>query len=93
MIGIYNYKKTDIFYIYPSEGKSDSVYIPFSIPLLAQKEKISETDIQKKEIQRAYKWLKDNNIKLKDVFDLAKMTNAVNFRDLIKDEKKHNKIL
>ena len=43
LLGIYNYKKTDIFYIYPSEGKRD-IYAYFAIPLLAQKEKISEKD-------------------------------------------------
>ena len=86
LIGIYNYKKTDIFYIYPSEGKRD-LYVYFSIPLLAQKEKISENEVRKKEAQKAYKWLKDNNIKLKDEFDLLKMTGAINFLAFIKSEK------
>jgi len=89
LIGIYNYKKTDVFYFFPSEGKRD-IYISFSIPLLALKEKISEPEIQKKEIQRAYKWIKDNNIKLKDGFDLANIPIALNFAPFIKDEK--NKI-
>ena len=86
LIGIYNYKKTDIFYFFPREGKTD-LYDSFSIPLLAQKEKISEPEVQKKEIQRIYKWLKDNNIKLKDGFDLANMTSVLNFAPFIKDEK------
>jgi len=86
LIGIYNYKKTDIFFFYPSEGKRD-LYVYFSIPLLAQKEKISENEVQKKEIQKAYKWLKDNNIKLEDEFDLLKMINVTSFLLFIKNEK------
>jgi len=86
LIGIYNYKKTDIFYIYPSEGKRD-IYVYFSIPLLAQKEKISENEVLKKETQKAYKWLKDNNIKLKDEFDLLKMISVTSFTPFIKNEK------
>jgi hypothetical protein len=86
LIGMYNYKKTDVFYFFPSEGKKN-VYNYFSITVLAQKKKTSEPEIQKKEIRRAYKWLKDNNIKLKDGFDLINMTNVSNFSLFIKDEK------
>ncbi len=86
LIGIYNYKKTDVFYFFPSEGKTN-LYVYFAIPVLAQKEKISETEIQKKEIQKTYKWLKDNNIKLKVGFDLVNMTGVLNFTPFIKDEK------
>jgi len=86
LLGIYNYKKTDIFYFFPSEGKRD-VYFYFSIPVLAQKEKISEAEIRKKEVQRIRKWLKDNNIELKDGFDLANMTNILGFMSFVKDEK------
>jgi hypothetical protein len=86
LIGIYNYKKTDVFYFFPSEGKTN-LYVSFAIPVLAQKEKISETEIQKKEIQKTYKWLKDNNIKLKVGFDLVNMTGVLNFTPFIKDEK------
>jgi len=90
LIGIYNYKKTDVFYFFPSEGKIDS-YISFSIPALAQKEKISEPEVHKKEIQRIYEWLKDNNIKLKDGFDQANMANVYGFRTFIKDVKTKRK--
>jgi|ETNmetMinimDraft_20_1059909.scaffolds.fasta_scaffold19397_1 hypothetical protein len=86
LIGIYNYKKSDVFYFFPSVGKQD-IYIYFSVPLLAQKEKISETEIQKKEIQKAYKWLKNNNIKLEDEFDLDKTFNILHFIGSIKNEK------
>ena len=86
LIGIYNYKKTDVFYFFPREGKID-LYFSFSIPMLAQKEKISEPEIQKKEIQRIYKWLKDNNIKLKDGTDLANTPTVHHFHLFIKDEK------
>jgi len=86
LIGIYNYKKSDVFYFFPAVGKQD-LYIYFSIPLLAQKEKISETEIQKKEFQKAYKWLKDNNIKLKDGFDLDKTFNVLSFLQFAKNEK------
>ena len=58
LVGIYNYKKIDVFYFYPVGGKQD-IYISFSIPLLSKKEKVSETEIHKKEVQKAYKWLKD----------------------------------
>jgi len=86
LLGIYNYKKTDVFYIFPSEGKRD-LYNSFSVPLLVMKEKISETEIQKKEIQKAYKWLKDNNIKLEDGFNSDKFINISSFIVLIKNEK------
>ena len=86
LIGIYNYKKSDVFYFFPSVGKQD-IYIYFSIPVLAQKEKISETEIEKKEIQKAYKWSKDNNIKLEDGFDLDKTFNILDFINFIKNEK------
>ena len=69
LVGIYNYKKIDVFYFYPIGGKQD-IYINLSIPLLSEKEKISEDEMHKKEVQKAYKWLKDNNIKLNDGFDL-----------------------
>ncbi len=88
LIGIYNYKKSDIFYFYPSEGKRD-VYNYISLPVLVQKEKISEpeTEVEKKEIQKAYKWLKDNNIKLEDEFDLDKISTMMKFINIIKNEK------
>ena len=86
LLGIYNYKKTDVFYFFPSEGKRD-IYNSISIPVLVQKEKISEIEIQKKEIQKAYKWLKDNNIKLEDRFDSDKFFNIMPFIDFIKNEK------
>ena len=89
LIGIYNYKKSDVFHFFPSVGKQD-IYIYFSIPVLAQKEKISETEIEKKEIQKAYKWLKDNNIKLEDGFDLDKIFGVLHFIKFLKNEK--NKI-
>ena len=86
LLGIYNYKKTDVFYFLPSEGKRD-IYVYFSTSMLAQKEKISEPEIQKKEIQKAYKWLKDNNIKLEDGFNSDKLPNILGFMDFIKNEK------
>ena len=86
LIGIYNYKKSDVFHFFPAVGKQD-LYIYFSIPVLAQKEKISETEIQKKEIQKAYKWLKDNNIKLEDGFDLDKIFGVLHFVKFLKNEK------
>jgi hypothetical protein len=86
LIGIYNYKKSDIFYFYPSEAKRD-VYNYISIPVLAQKEKISESEVQKKETQKAYKWLKDNSIKLEDEFDLDKIFNISYFIAIIKNGK------
>ncbi|GEM_PF-2465057 len=86
LIGIYNYKKSDVFYFFPPVGKQD-IYILFSIPLLAQKEKISETKIQKKEAQKAYKWLKDNNIKLEGGFDLDKAFSILYFIKFFENEK------
>ena len=86
LIGIYNYKKTDIFYFFPREGKTD-LYISFSIPMLAKKKKVSESEVQQKEVQKIYEWLKDNNFKLKDEFDLANMTSVSNFTFFIKEEK------
>ena len=86
LLGFYNYKKTNIFYIFPLEGKRD-IYVHFSIPLLAQKEKINEKEVRKKEVQRFHKWLKDNNVKLKDDYDLDEITSVVAFSNLIKNEK------
>jgi len=86
LVGIYNYKKIDVFYFYPVAGKQD-IYFNFSIPLLAQKKKIPQMEVQKKEIQKIYKWLKDNNIKLKDGFDLDNETNILIFINFIKNEK------
>ena len=85
-MGFYNYKKTNLFYIFPIEGKRD-IYVYFSTPLIAQKEKINENEVRKKEIQRFHKWLKDNNVKLKDDYDLNEMTGATNFLAFIKSEK------
>ena len=90
LIGVYNYKKTDVFHFFPAVGKQD-IFIYFSIPLLAQKEKISETEIQNKEIQKAYKWSKDNNIQLKDGFDLDKVIKIVHFQNFIKNKKNKTK--
>ena len=73
LLVIYNYKKTNVLYFYPPEGKRD-VYLYFSIPLLAIKNKVSGTEISKQEAQKAYKWLKDNNFKLKDELDIDKIT-------------------
>jgi hypothetical protein len=86
LVGIYNYKKIDVFYFYPVGGKQD-IYISFSIPLLSKKEKVSETEIHKKEVQKAYKWSKDNNIKLEDGFDLNKTFTIFHFKSFIKNEK------
>ena len=86
LIGIYNYKKIDGFYFYPIGGKQD-IYLHLSIPLLSEKEKIPETEINKKEVQKAYEWLKDNNIKLEDGFDLDKISDIVYFIHFIKSEK------
>ena len=86
LIGIYNYKKTDVFYFYPVGGKQD-IYLHLSIPSLSEKEKISETDAHKKEVQKAYKWLKDNNIKLEDGFDLDKIITILHLKSFIKNEK------
>jgi len=85
LVGIYNYKKIDVFYFYPIGGKQD-IYINLSIPLLSEKEKISEDEMHKKEVQKAYKWLKDNNIKLNDGFDLE-TTHVFNFVSFIENEK------
>jgi hypothetical protein len=82
LIGMYNYKKTNVFYFFPSEGKTD-LYVSYSIPLLALKEKISEPEVQKKEIQRIYEWLKDNNIKLKDGSDLTEIADVLNSKTLL----------
>jgi hypothetical protein len=43
--------------------------------------------VEKKEIQKAYKWLKDNNIKLEDEFDLEKVSNIMELLNIIKNEK------
>jgi hypothetical protein len=86
LIGIYNYKKIDVFYFYPVGGKQD-IYLNLSIPSLSEKKKISETEINKKEVQKAYKWLKDNNIKLEDRLDLDKIFNILFFNNFIKNEK------
>jgi hypothetical protein len=86
LVGFYNYKKMNLFYIFPIEGKRD-IYVYFSTPLIAQKEKINENEVGKKEVQRFYKWLKDNNIKLKDDYDLDKITSVTSLSHLIKNEK------
>jgi len=91
LIGIYNYKKIDAYYFYPVEGKQD-IYHSLSIPLLSEKEKISDTETNKKEVQKAYTWLKNNNIKLKDEFDLDKMTSVLNLKTFIKNEKDKMKL-
>ena len=88
LVGIYNYKKIDVFYFYPIGGKQD-IYLNLSIPLLSEKENIPEDEMHKKEVQKAYKWLKDNNIKLNDGFDLE-MTNVLTLVSFIENEK--NKI-
>jgi hypothetical protein len=86
LLVIYNYKKTNVLYFYPPEGKRD-VYLFFSIPLLAIKNKISGTEISKQEAQKAYKWLKDNNFKLKDELDIDKITNPFALLAFMKSEK------
>jgi hypothetical protein len=86
LIGIYNYKKIDVFYFYPVGGKQD-IYFHLSIPLLSEKEKISYTETNKKEARKAYEWSEDNNIKLKDGFDLDKSASVFHFKNFIKNEK------
>ena len=91
LVGIYNYKKIDVFYFYPIAGKQD-IYLNFSIPLLSEKEKIPDTEIDKKEVQKAYEWLKDNNIKLKDGFDLDKTTRVLSLIKFMKTKKDEIKL-
>ena len=86
LIGIYNYKKTDVFYFFPGEGKYN-IYNYFSVAVVAQKKKISIAEASKQEAHKAYKWLQDNNITLKDEFDLDQITHALNLSGSIKNEK------
>jgi hypothetical protein len=86
LVGFYNYKKTNLFYIFPIEGKRD-IYVYFSTSLIAQKKKINDNEVVKEEAQRLYKWLKDNNIKLKDDYDLDKIISVTSLSSLIKNEK------
>ena len=86
LVGIYNYKKIDVFYFFPIGGKQD-IHNNLFIPLLSEKEKISGDEMYKKEVQKAYKWLKDNNIKLKDGFDLDKTNDVLTFVSFIENEK------
>jgi len=86
LIGIYNYKKTDVLYFVPLEGKYGA-HNYFFVNVLAERDKISENEVLKKEVQKAYKWLKDNNIKLKNEPDLDKMASVLNLAPFFNNEK------
>ena len=84
LLVIYNYKKTDVLFFFPSEGKHD-VHQYFSIPILAIKNKISETEASKQEAQRAFKWIKDNNLQLNDWLDIDQMAGEVELVEIYSD--------
>ena len=65
LIGIYNYKKTDVLYFIPLEGKYGAHHY-FFVNVFAERNKISVNQAKKEEAQKAYIWLKNNNFKLKN---------------------------
>ena len=85
LLSIYNYKKTGVLYFFPIEGKRD-VYNQLSISVLTKKNKTSDTEISKQEIQKIHKWIKDNNLKLKDELDLDKLSSVLQLDHFFKSE-------
>jgi len=86
LIGIYNYKKTDVLFFIPLEGKYAAHHY-FFVKVLAEKNKISEKQARNEEAQKAYAWLKDNNFKLKKEPDLNKIASVLSLASFFDNNK------
>lgn len=86
LIGVYNYKKTDVLFFIPLEGKYGAHHY-FFVKVFAEKNKISVNQARKEEAQKAYIWLKNNNFKFKNEPDLDKIANVLNLSTFVENKK------
>ena len=86
LVGMFNYHKTNIFYIFPSEGKRD-VYNTFSLPIIAKVNNISVSDAYIPEIKKSYEWLVENDIELTENINLEELKAVLSFLTYITNEK------
>jgi len=90
LIGSYNYYKTNVFYVFPSEGK----YVPynyFSTKIIAEKFNLSEKETKQYEFTKTIEWAKKNKIKFNDQFDIKKLNSILDFRSYFLNEVEKNK--
>ena len=86
LIGMFNYHKTKVFYVFPPGGKW-SLHSYFSVQVLAEKLNISHDEARKFEVKKVLEWADKNNIKFKDELDLTKVNSPLNFRSYFLTEK------
>ena len=90
LIGIYNYHKTNDFYIFPSEGKY-SVHTYFSTDVIAKKFNLSFEEAKIYEVKKTIEWAEKNNIIFNDQFDVKKIKSNLELRSYFLNEKEKNK--
>ena len=76
LMGIFNYYKTNVFYIYPSEGKY-SIHTYFSTDIIAKKYDLSFEEAKIYEVEKAIEWAEKNKIIFNDQFDLNKIKSTL----------------
>ncbi len=86
LIGMYNYHKTKVFYVFPPGGKW-GMYSYFSVYVLADQLNVSGAEARKYEVKKVLEWADKNNIKFKNELDLTKMKQPLNFRSYFLTEK------
>ena len=90
LIGTFNYYKTSVFYIYPSEGKY-SIHSYFSTDIIAKKYDLSFDEAKLYEVKKTIEWVDKNNIIFNDQFDLKKIKSTLDLRSYFINEKDKNK--
>ena len=90
LIGIFNYYKTNVFYIYPSEGKY-SIHTYFSTDIIAKKYDLSFEEAKIYEVEKAIEWAEKNKIIFNDQFDLNKFKSTLELRPYFINEVDKNK--
>jgi len=90
LIGSYNFYKTNVFYIFPSEGKY-VLYKKFAIKVLADKLNISQSKAAKLEINEAIKWTKKNNIQFSKEINFNELYDPAEFKNYISNDVDKNK--
>ena len=90
LIGTFNYYKTSVFYIYPSEGKY-SIHSYFSTDIIAKKYDLSFDEAKLYEVKKTIEWVDKNNIIFNDQFDLKKINSTLDLRSYFINEKDKNK--
>ena len=90
LIGVYNFHKTNTFYIYPSEGKY-AIHTYFCTDIIAKKFNISTEEARLYEVKKTVQWAKKNNLKFNSQFDIDKIKSTLELRNFFLNETEKNK--